>query len=63
MGLVVKRQEDETWREAVIRYAKPYGLERECLEIYDADVSNGTDESRAAWNALYEWDVLEFVDD
>lgn len=60
MSLVVRRNEGETWRECVQRVAGKYGLEGECLDIFDADVAVGTDEGTAAWGALYEWDCLDY---
>lgn len=50
----------EMFRDTVIRYAKPHGLEAECLEIFDNQVKNGTPPDSAAFNALYEWDVLDY---
>ncbi len=55
----VKRNKDETWREAVIRYAKKEQLEQECLAEFDHNVKQGYDEPEAAFHALYEWDCLE----
>jgi hypothetical protein len=63
MSLVAKREKHETWRQAVERIAKPYGLERDCLEVFDQERASGVPEGKAAWNALYEWDCLDFVDD
>lgn len=63
MSLRVLRQDDESWRDCVIRYAEPWGLEDECLEIYDEELAKGATEAQAAWAACYEWDVLDFVDD
>lgn len=63
MSLRIARREDETWRDCVIRYAEPWGLEDECLEIYVEELNKGTPEPDAAWAACYEWDVLDFVDD
>jgi hypothetical protein len=60
-GLCCKRSEDESWRSAVERIAKVYGLDQECLEIFDEEVGRGTAEAKAAWDALYEWDCLDFV--
>lgn len=62
IGLKAVRNEGETWRECVIRNAKQYGLEVECLQIFDRDVAAGSEESDAAWDAMYEWDLgLEVV--
>ena len=61
VGFIIRREENETWRQAVERYAKPWGLEEECLEFFDADVARGEPEDKAAWGACYEWDVLGLV--
>lgn len=63
MSLVAKRQEGETWRQAVERIAKPHRMDRECLDEFDANIAVGIPEDRAAWNALYEWDCLDYVED
>lgn len=58
-----ERKEGETWRQAVARTAAMYGLERECLDLFDADMANGIDEKRAAFDALWDWDCLPVVDE
>jgi hypothetical protein len=63
VGLGMKRGPSETWRQAVERIAKVYGLERECLEDFDAAIAAGEAEDRAAWCALYDWDVLDLYVD
>lgn len=63
MSLRVVKNENETWREAVERIAKVYGLEEECLYEYDRLRARNVIEAQAAWEALYEWDCLEFVPD
>lgn len=60
MPLVVRRNEGETWRECVIRYAKPHGLQAECLVEFDSATLAGEDEAQAAFDALYEWDCTDF---
>jgi len=49
----------ESWREAALRVAKPWGLEAEVADQYDLEVSRGVEDARAAWNACFDWDVLE----
>lgn len=56
----ITKQEGETWRAAVIRYAAPYGLTEECLELFDRQVGIGEREEMAAWTALCEWDLVPF---
>lgn len=53
----IKRKQGETWRDVAYRYAKPHGLEKEVLDIYDQEVLDGTDPADAALNACREWDV------
>lgn len=63
IGLQARRLPDETWRECVRRNAAKYGLTDECLAIFDREVAQGMDEHRAAWNAMYEWDLgLEVIE-
>lgn len=59
----ITKQAGETWRDAVIRYSTPYGLQTECLEMFDGQVEIGEREDRAAWHALYEWDLVPFEGD
>ena len=61
MSLSVTRKDGETWRQCVERYSSKYGLQAECLEIFDQEVAGGEDEGRAAWSALYEWDCTDFT--
>jgi len=63
MALGITRKENESWRECLIRYAEPWGLEDECLEIFDEELAKGQPEPDAAWAACYEWDVLDLVDE
>lgn len=58
--LVVRRKDNETWREAVKRYAEPYGLIEEALSAFDAN--SLADEGQRAWEALYDWDLLDYED-
>lgn len=60
MSLSVKRNVDETWLDAVLRYAKPYGLEEDTRRTYECEIADGVDEALAAWRACYEWDVCDF---
>ncbi len=62
VGLVAYRRDGETWRECVKRNALPYRLDFECLESFDRLVSDGIEESQAAWESMYDWDLgLEVV--
>tara|TARA_R110000851_G_scaffold332985_1_gene510697 strand:+ start:798 stop:989 length:192 start_codon:yes stop_codon:yes gene_type:complete len=57
--LAAKRNKNESWRDTVIRYAKPYGLQYDALESFDNLVKEGWEQGRAAWGALCDWDLLE----
>lgn len=59
VGLRVKRNDGETWRDAVRRVAGHHGMAAECLACFDRELSLGSDDGEAAWSALYEWDCLE----
>lgn len=59
--LKITRNEGETWRECAERYAKPYGLQSDVLFTYDRAVEAGISEGDAAFQACYEWDVVDFV--
>lgn len=60
---VRKLTPDESWEDCVKRYAAPYGLETECMSLFECFVQGGQDKGRAAFDALYEWDLLDFRDD
>lgn len=51
---LLERDVIETWREALLRFAKSRGCEVACLASYDVFVERGDDELRAAWCALYD---------
>ena len=57
--LAATRKENESWRDTVIRYGKPWGLQRDALREFDRLVSKGWKQNQAAWGALYDWDLLE----
>ena len=62
MPLRLVKQGREGWRECVERVAGQYHLEEECLKMFDEAMKAGTvPEDRIAWEALYEWDCLEYV--
>lgn len=63
MSLGLRRREGETWLEAARRMAQPYGLAADVERFYHRYLHEGMDESRAAWAACCEWDVLEYRDD
>jgi hypothetical protein len=63
MTLSVTKKPDETWRQCVERYAKPHGLDGECLELFEEQVAIGEPEDKAAFAALYEWDCTDYLGD
>lgn len=58
IALNLRKQEGETWKEAMLRHARPYGLEGDVLETFTRLTGDGLSEAQAAWDALYEWDLL-----
>jgi len=60
MAQTFRKQEGETWKEAMLRYARPYRMERDVLGTFTRLVKDGLSEAEAAWDALYEWDLLGF---
>jgi hypothetical protein len=63
MSLSVKTLLDEEWRDCVKRYATEYSLEKEALADFDRRVAAGTGEATAAWEALYELDLLDYEEE
>ena len=61
--LVAKRNKNETWRDMVIRYAKPWGLKRDVLHEYSRLIDKGWKPNQAAWGALYDWDLVEYEEE
>lgn len=48
----------------MLRYAAEYGgLEVEVEWAYQKSLNQGLSEQDAAWAALYEWDLLDYVDE
>lgn len=64
-NLLLRRNENETWLQAALRLAKPWGVEAEIQESYDSAIAEGISEAQAAFDACYDWDIceLERVDD
>jgi hypothetical protein len=59
VSLLVTRLPNETWRQAVERYGNRYHMAGEALDAFDQEIASGVEEGQAAWNALYEWDLLD----
>lgn len=62
MALVVKKLEDETWRQAALRYAARHGLEDEVEGTFNQLIDLGLSDREAALGACAEWDVADFED-
>ena len=62
MQLVLRKHEDETWLQAALRVAKPFCLESEVEDCYEAYILMGLSQEEAAVEACYEWDLLELVE-
>ena len=64
MGLRMVIKDGETPRQAMLRYATEYGgLEDEVEWEYQEGLKQGLSEQDAAWAALLEWDLLDYVDE
>lgn len=63
MSLVLRREEGESWYQAAIRQATKYGMEFEVDADYQSFIHLGYSDQEAAFDACYEWDVLDFVED
>jgi hypothetical protein len=57
VGLGIRRHTSETWLDAALRLARPYALEDEVREGYEAAIRSGASPAEAALHACYEWDV------
>ena len=60
MPLRVKREDDESWYQAGLRYAKEYGLQGEFNDSYNYSKIEGKGEADAVFYALSEWDLLDY---
>lgn len=60
MPFSISRPSSKTWREVVEAQGSKYGVKEEVLDWFDSEVKRGIDESQAAWEALYEWDALDY---
>jgi hypothetical protein len=64
-GLMIRRNDGETWRECAARYGRKHGLEAEIIEMFDADVAeldtphSEDDEGQIALDCCMEWDVCD----
>jgi len=63
VGLCMKIQKGETPKQAMLRCAAEYGLEAEVEQEYQRALGQGLSEYAAAWGALLEWDLLDYISD
>ena len=63
VALGLERRDGESWRDVVIRYSRPHGLEGECLHMFDNYLDEGDHPSSAAMAALSDWDCLDLYID
>jgi hypothetical protein len=63
MPLVLMVLNEETPKEAMLRYASRYGLEKEVTSIFEQEVLGGASELDAAFIALGEWDCLDYIEE
>lgn len=59
----ITKRPDETWLEAILRYAKPYGLQEEVVMEYLKQRNLDKPEDEAALIACEDWDVADPDDD
>jgi len=55
----ISKHPDETWLEAILRYAKPHGLQEEVAMGYLRQRQLGKADDLAALIACEEWDVAD----
>jgi hypothetical protein len=63
MSLGFDQRENETCYDAMIRAAKPHGLDRKCAKVYQMEIGRGASAYMAAFEALRQYDLLEIVVD
>lgn len=63
MNLGFEIRENESLRECIIRYAKPHGLERKCIKVFEMEAGRGKSEFLASMYALSDYDLLEVTPD
>ena len=61
MGLFFRRAPKQSWKQAMLHRAEAHGLTEDVLTAFKENVARGQSEARAAWAALYEWDLLDYV--
>lgn len=55
----ISKHPDETWLEAILRYARPYDLQEEVATEYLIQRKHGRSEDESALIACEEWDVAD----
>lgn len=60
MPLVLHKKPEQTWLDAALDAAKPFGLEWEVKNMYASLLKAGLTEKDAAFESAYEWDILDY---
>ena len=60
MHFVLHKKPEQTWLDAALDAAKPFGLEWEIEDSYKSFIKKGWSEQDAAFEAAYEWDLLDY---
>jgi hypothetical protein len=63
MPFVIRRNDDESWEAACRRLAAAQGLEDEVMAIFAEEIAVGVEPGLACFNALYEWDCVDFLEE
>jgi len=59
IAYILPRLEGETWLDAALRQAPSPTMKQEVKHSYDKYVENEMAVEKAAWQACYDWDLLE----
>lgn len=61
MSFALKKYDGESWLDAALRLAEPYGLSWEIKNSYKENMTlRKMSEKEAAFEAAYEWDILDY---
>ena len=61
MGIGITKEAHETWEEVMLIRARKWGMEEEVRATYAEAVGEGKEPHEAAWCALYDWDLLDWI--
>ena len=54
----IYRRSYETWKQCIIRFAKPFGLQDDVLNSFHTYTNSGMKQELAAYHACYDWNVV-----